>query len=419
MADGDRRHAEGLGAPCVDDRERKMNESSTIEQVGFVKSADSLHEAARKAAGCADFGDPAYLDGFRVLLEAYDRESHLTHTGRALVETQLLGILKNRLTVQKAWTQTPAILRTDIRRPIFILGLPRTGTTALHHLLWQDPGNQVLDYWLAAAPSARPPRSDWDGDPRFQRAMQELDYMYTVDPTLKTIHLMTAGGPDECRHLLQQTFTDDTFECNATIPGYAAWYASRDMRPSYAQHRDVLKLIGSPTPHRRWVLKYPAHMRHLAAVLDVYPDACVVQTHRDPSRVLPSLCSLIAGWRGLYEDHPDRRAIAAWQLGVWAQAMEHALQVRGERDAKRFFDLSFREVVADPVGAVQRMYVHFGFDFTDDAERRMRAWHAANPRDKHGEHRYSAEEFGLTTDAMRDRFAAYMKHFQVDQERGG
>ena len=387
-------------------------------QLGFAEAEQSLHEAARSGAGFADFGDESYLAGLRTLLGAYDREARLTPTGRAMVTQELIGILRNRLAVQRAFAERPAILEAEVRRPIFVLGLPRTGTTALHHLLGQDPANQVLEFWLAASPRPRPPRETWPGEPAFQEAERFLEAMYEADPSLKAIHLMTADGPEECRHLLQQTFTDDTFECNATIPSYAAWYARQDMRPSYARHRDVLKLVGSTTPERRWVLKYPAHMRHLSALLQIYPDACIVQTHRDPARVLPSLSSLITGWRGLYEDAPDARAIASWQLELWASTLEHAMAVRRAQDPARFFDLHFREVVVDPVGAVGRMYAHFGLELDEKAERKLRAWHAANPQGKHGEHRYSADEFGLTPARMAERFATYRQHFGVEQETG-
>ena len=387
-------------------------------QLKFAEAEQPLHEAARSGAGFADFGDESYLAGLRTLLGAYDREARLTPTGRAMVTQELIGILRNRLAVQRAFAERPAILEAEVRRPIFVLGLPRTGTTALHHLLGQDPANQVLEFWLAASPRPRPPRETWTGEPAFQDAERFLEAMYEADPSLKAIHLMTADGPEECRHLLQQTFTDDTFECNSTIPSYAAWYARQDMRPSYARHRDVLKLVGSTTPERRWVLKYPAHMRHLSALLQIYPDACIVQTHRDPARVLPSLSSLITGWRGLYEDAPDARAIASWQLELWASTLERAMAVRRAQDPARFFDLHFREVVVDPVGAVGRMYAHFGLELDEKAERKLHAWHAANPQGKHGEHRYSAVEFGLTPGSMAERLAAYRQHFGVEQETG-
>ena len=394
-----------------------MNASATSQGLSFVESMESLHDAARKAAGADDFGDPTYLEGLRVLLTAYDRESRLNETGRTMVQQQLIGILKNRLVAQRFWTANPAILRTEIRRPVFILGLVRTGTTALHHLIAQDPSNQVLEYWLAASPSPRPPREQWESDPRFQQSAQEIEWMYQTDPSLKAMHLMTADGPEECRHLLQQNFTDDTFDCNATIPSYSDWYGRHDMLATYRRHRDLLKLIGSPTPERRWLLKYPVHMGNLRALFTIYPDACVVQTHRDPGKVMPSICSLVAGWRALYEHDVDRHAVAKWLIDLWATRLERGLEVRRERDPKQFFDLHLREVLGDPIGSVRRVYDHFGLELTDAAEQRMRRWLDENPRGKYGEHVYRAEDFGLTDDMIAARFGAYMQHFGIQRER--
>jgi len=383
---------------------------------GFVAAIDSLHERAINSVGFDDFGDSAYRIGLDVLADAYDRESKLTPFGRLLVHGQIEGILKSRLTVEKAIRERPAIASIPIQRPIFVLGLPRTGTTALHHLLGQDPGTQVLEYWIAASPAPRPPRDTWGKDPRFKQAEHELKMTYWLDPGLKAIHLMTADGPEECRHLLSQTFTDDTFDCNSTIPSYTRWYSSCDMRPTYRRHRRLLQLIGSTSPERRWVLKYPVHMRNLRTVLETYPDACFVQCHRDPSKVLPSLCSLVAGWRAIYEGGVDRGEIARSQTELWAAGLEHGMEVRREVEPARFFDLHFREVLADPVGAVRRIYEHFDVRLTDEADRRFRAWKQDNPRGKYGEHRYTAEEFGTTEAAINDRFAAYISHFSVPRE---
>ena len=386
---------------------------------GFVDAIEALHTRASKAVGFDDFGDSAYRVGLDVLADAYDREARLTPFGRMLVHGQIETILKNRLSVEKAIRERPEIASIPIRRPIFVLGLPRTGTTALHHLLGQDPSTQVLEYWIAASPGPRPPRDSWENDPRFRQAERELKTTYWLDPSLKAIHLMTADGPEECRHLLSQTFTDDTFDCNATIPSYTRWYSSCDMRPTYRQHRRTLQLIGSSTPERRWVLKYPVHMRNLRTVLEIYPDACFVQCHRDPSKVLPSLCSLVAGWRAIYEGSVDRREIARSQTELWAAGLEHAMEVRREVAPSRFLDLHFREVLADPVEAVRRIYAHFDVPLSDEAERRFRAWKQANPRGKHGEHRYAADDFGTTEEAINDRFAAYISHFSVEREEKG
>lgn len=393
-----------------------MSEPPNRTTAGLANSAERFHAAARDSVGADDFGDPSYLDGFRVLLDAYDRESRLTDVGRAMVEGQLLGILKNRLVAQQFWNENPAILRGEIRRPIFVLGLARTGTTALHHLLSQDPRTQVLEYWLAAAPSPRPPRAQWEADPRYQRAAEELEWMYRTDPSLKAIHLMTADGPDECRHLFLQNFTDDTFDCNSTIPSYTEWYGRQDMLATYRRHRDLLKLIGSTSPERRWLLKYPLHMGNLRALLAIYPDACIVQTHRDPGAVMPSICSLVTGWRALYEDTVDRRAVATWLLDLWATRLDRGLEVRREHDPKQFFDLHLREILADPVGAVRRVYDHFDIQMTPEAEHGFRTWKDENPRGRYGEHRYRAEAFGLTDDVIADRFGTYMQHFGIERE---
>lgn len=382
----------------------------------FARAEASLLEAARKATGLDDFGDAGFLSGLRVLLEAYDQEARLSPFGRMMVSQELAGILRNRLSVEQGWKREPGALEAPVRRPIFILGLPRSGTTALHHLLAQDPENQVLEYWLAAAPGPRPPREEWKRDPRYKHAVSGLRTMYYLDPSLKAIHLMTAEGPEECRHLFLQSFLDHTFDHNATIPSYTKWFEAQDMRPAYARHRDILKLIQSPGPERRWVLKYPAHLRNLRVLLEIYPDACIVQTHRDPTRVLPSICSLVAGWRGLYEEAMDSHALARWQLDFLGEMMEEAMRVRESAEPAQFFDLHFRELVRDPVAALQRMYAHFGFELSTESRRRMRAWHERNPQGKHGGHPYTTEQFGLSHGEMSERFRRYTERFEIPSE---
>lgn len=313
------------------------------------------------------------------------------------------------------WQENPAILRTEIRRPVFILGIIRTGTTAFHHLLSQDPASQVLEYWLASARQPRPPRAEWESHPDYQRAIREIEWMYEGDPSLKAIHLMLPDTAEECLHLLQQNFTDDTFDASATVPSYSAWYAQTDMVPSYERHRDLLKLIGCTSPERRWLLKSPAHMAHLRALLTVYPDACIVHTHRDPCQVMSSACSLLAGFRALYEYDVDRAAIAQWTVDLWATRMERYVELRRQYDPKQFFDVHFREVLSDPVGVAKRVYAYFGIRWTEEAEHALRRWQAENPRGKHGEHAHRAEDFALHEDRIAERFRAYMQYFNIER----
>lgn len=385
----------------------------------LAASEDALLDGARQATGLDDFGGGAWRTHFRTLLATYDAESKLTEAGLGMVTGELTGALCARLACEAAWKRDPSVLRHEIRRPLFILGLPRSGTTALHWLLAQDPANQVLEYWIAGAPRPRPPRETWEAEPAFQTSVEVLKWIYDTDPGLKAIHLMEADGPEECRHLFVQSFLDHTFDSNATIPSYTKYFEAQDMREAYARHRDALKLVGSTSPERRWVLKYPAHMRELAVLLETYPDACILQTHRDPVKVLPSICSLVTGWRSLYEGGADAKAIGAWQVELYADMMETMMDVRAKADPAQFFDIPFRDLITDPVAAIARAYDHFGFALSAEGERRMRDWHRTNPQHKHGGHKYTLEQFGLVEGAIRERFARYADRHQVRPESGG
>ncbi len=382
-------------------------------------SEDELLERAVRATGLDDFGLGPFREGLRVFLDACDHEASLTPFGRTAVRRQLVDVLAARLLTEAGWRRDPTCLTAPIRRPIFVLGLPRTGSTALHFLLAQDPANQVLEYWLAAAPGPRPPRATWEGDARFRAAKRGLRVTHALDPRMRAMHLMTAEGPDECRTLFLQCFQDETLGVMATVPSYARWLGQQDMLPAYARHADVLRLVQASGPERRWVLKYPAHLRNLRELLAIHPDAVIVQTHRDPARALPSLCSLVAAGRQRNQDRVDLRAIGREQLESWARAMEHGLDVRAAADPARFADLAFAEVRGDPLAAVRRIYARFDLELAPEAERRMRAWRAANPPDARGAHAYTIERFGLCEEEISERFARYTSHFGIGRESRG
>jgi hypothetical protein len=383
----------------------------------FRDAEQALHHEAMAAVGSDDFGDPSYLEGLRVVLDAYDREAKFHPVGRQAARTNLLQLLKTRLRSQRLLKQHAATLSPAIRRPIIILGLVRTGSTALHHLLGQDPDTQTLEYWLAAHPQPRPPRAGWEQLADFQESAAEIEGMYAFDPSLRGIHLMAADLAEECRHLLAQSFADDSFEVNATVPSYTQWYENGHHAAAYGRHRELLRLIGSTAaPDRRWILKYPVHMKHLRALLDVYPDACIVQTHRDPSRVLSSYVNLIAGFRAIFEPDIDRAAIAREQLEVWAAGAERAIAVRRAHDPAQFFDLYFSDFVADPIGSINRIYECFGLVLGAEAERRIRHWQASTAEGRLGTPRDALESAGISREAILDRFAAYMRHFDLRAE---
>ena len=382
----------------------------------FSASEAALHEEAVRAAGSEDFGDPSYREALRVVLAAYDREAKFHDAGRGAARANLVQLLTTRLRSQAQLTRVAtAASDTVIRRPIIVLGLVRTGSTALHHLLGQDPSLQVVEYWLAARPRPRPPRVIWDADPDFQAAAAEIEAMYAFDPGLRKIHLMAPDLAEECRHFLAQSFTDDSFEVNATVPSYTAWYEGGQHVDAYRRHRRLVGLLGGGDA-RRWVLKYPVHMKHLAALLEVYPDACIVQTHRDPTQVMASYVDLIAGFRAIFERDIDRVAIAREQLEVWAGGAERAIAVRAVHDPAQFHDVFFADFVADPMRVVRGIYERFGLTLSPDAERRMRAWQGGDSDGAHARPRRAGDDAGIPRAVVLDRFASYMRHFDLEPE---
>lgn len=380
----------------------------------FVDLEDRLHEEAAEKAWCDDFGDPSYRQALRYLLRAYDEEARFTADGRNAARYDLVDTLVKRLRSEKLCREHAADLEYEIRRPIVILGLVRTGSTALHYLMGQDPGLQALPFWLAENPQPRPPRGEWEAHPNFRRTVRQLNAIYADDPSRKSMHFMGADLPEECRHLLAQSFTDDRYIVSNTIPSYARWYENNEHPQSYARHARLTRLIGSREPQRRWLLKYPVHLRQLRCLLRTYPDACVVQTHRDPWTVLRSYTSMVASYRSFFEGEVDRAAIAREQMASWAGAAERAIAVREDFPGARFYDLHFRDFMADPIAAVKKIYAAFDQEWSAEGAAALRAWQQANPQGAHGEHQYRDEPIGIRREEVYDRFAAYMRHYGIE-----
>ncbi len=379
----------------------------------FAASFDALHEEASGLAGLDDFGDPSYVEGLRALLASLDEDDNLSKVGGMIFRGQIIAILVTRLRVQEQLAQHPAVGRDEIRRPIVISGLVRTGSTALHYLMGQDPGLQKLEYWLSAQPQPRPPRSEWDAHPDFQASVKELSFLYEKTPSLMAVHEMYADWPEECRHILAQNFTDDRFESAAALPSYCEWYHNTPHPGTYALHKKVIQLIGSNDPGRRWLLKYPVHLRQLPCFFDEYPDACIVQTHRDPRSVVASYASFISKIRTVHEKTVDIKAIAREQMESWANAADKGIAARRQLDPANFHDLQFDDFMSDPIAAVEGIYSHFDQELSDEGRAKLGAWRDAHPQGKHGAHEYDAEATGISESEILDRFAGYMDYFQM------
>jgi hypothetical protein len=386
------------------------------ERTKWSERIDELHERAVKLAGGYDkFGDPSYLEGMRVLLEAYDHEARFHLMGRLLAEYQITTFLVNRLRSEQWWEERPEALNVSIERPVFIMGMVRTGSTALHYLMGANPEMQCLQYWLASHPQPRPPRATWEDARDFQHAVAELKMMYAAGENLEAIHYMFAEGPEECRHFLAQSFTDDCFEVGNSVPSYARWYKRGKHVKTYERHKRLVQLVGSYQPDTRWLLKYPVHLRHVDALLDVYPDACIVWTHRDPATVLPSYVSLCTSFRTLQEEAADPVQVAREQMDAWADGVQKGLEARKGRE-RQFYDVHFRDFMCDPVRTVLGIYRHFDVPITARAEAALHAWQRENPPERHGKHVYEKESFGIARGEIHERFGEYMRAVDIARE---
>jgi hypothetical protein len=380
---------------------------------------DRLVDAACERAGADDFGDDTWREGLDVLVRSLRTEAALNELGVGALTDQIVGHLVNRLEVERWYARHPEIDDQQIVAPLFGLGLPRTGSTALSFLLAQDPARRSLRSWEAGAPCPPPETATEHTDPRIAEAQAGIDLTNALFPGFAGMLPTSATGPQECLLVMALDFRSQIFEAMAHIPGYSAWLLACDMTPAYRYHRRVLKLLQWRCPPDRWWLKTPAHMHSIDALDAVYPDARFVMTHRDVGKVLPSVGALYDSFSTVLSDRRDPLAIGAAGVELWRCALERLLEFRdrgGNED--RFHDLSFASVQRDPLAEVARLYAELGDDLTPDARRRMQDWWTESSRHRPGPQSYRPETFGLDLAAVREEFAFYHQRFDVPLEHG-
>jgi hypothetical protein len=378
-------------------------------------SAPALLDAARAATGLDAFGDPTFRDGLEVLVDALHGEAALNAIGWMAHEAQLGGYLRERLRVADWYRRHPEIADERIGGPLFVTGLPRTGTTALSHLLAADPDTRALAMWESQSPTPPPERATYATDPRIAEA-DARNAFFRNDPDFLRMYDGTATSPTENIDLLGQHFATEHFEGMAHVPSYVRWWLGCDMVPAYRHHARVLKLLQWRCPPTRWFLKSPPDLAHLDAFVAVYPGARIVWTHRDPAKVLASVCKLFVIVRRMQTDHVDLHELGREQLALWSEGVRRALAFRRRVGEERFADVFMDDLVARPIETVAALYDRVGLPFTAPAEGAMRAWSADNPQHKHGALPYALEEFGLDVAQVRDAFRDYTRHFDVRLE---
>ncbi len=377
----------------------------------------SLLAAARRRERLDDFGDESFREPLRVLLGSLEREANLSPLGRAMSRQLLLGLLATRLRLAELLREHPEIRDERVEAPIVILGLPRTGTTHLHNLLGENPALRSLPYWESLEPiPSKAVREGRTSDARRRRCAGALKLQDFVMPLLPAMHEMSADAPHEEIQLLAVEFRTMFFEASTVVPGYGAWYRDHDQTGAYRQMKLMLQALQWLRGPKRWVLKSPQHLEQLRPLMAVFPDARVVHTHRDPARVIASMCTMLAYSLRMQSARVDPLAIGAIWGDRIAGMLEASLRDRPLVPPPQALDLPFDAFMADAVGSALRVCRFAGVPADAATRRRLEEYQAANPRGRHGTIAYRLEEFGLDAASLRARLRFYSDHFAVPEE---
>jgi hypothetical protein len=379
----------------------------------------SVLAAARKRARLDDFGDETFREGLRSLIDSMENEAALSTLGRFIARTEIVMLLENRLRLHDWRRRHPEIAAVRVERPIFIVGMPRTGTSILHEIVAQDPNVRVPLTWEVDRPFPPPEAATYKTDARIAEIQRNLDRSESLIPDFKRMHPMGAELPQECVRMTATEFASMIFHTAYRVPSYARWLHERaNLAPVYASHRRFLQHLGWRCARERWILKSPGHLWAIEDLLREYPDACLVQTHRDPLKITASLTSLVSLLRTMASERIDRLEIAReWSEHV-RTGLEKSVEARerGVVPRDQIVDVHFRDFMKDQIGTVRSIYERFGLKLTSEAEARMRAFITANPDDKHGKHAYRFADTGLDLDEERERSKRYQDFFAVPSE---
>jgi hypothetical protein len=369
-------------------------------------SFEDIAEAAVRTTGLSDFGGSEHEEGLRILVDDLNAPTAgLTGVGNYLQRAQVKSALVGRLLSESGFAAHPAYAEVAVERPVFVVGLPRTGTTALHRLLNADPNHQGLELWLTEFPQPRPPRETWAENPVFNGINAAYTQHHVANPEFMGIHYMDAASVEECWRLLRQSGTSIGYESLAHVPTYSVWLAEQDWKQAYERFRRNLQLIGLNDPGKRWVLKNPSHLAALDAIMAAFPDALIVNTRRDPVTSIASACSLSAeatdGWSTMFVGD----LIGRTQLEMLARTYRSFESARSRYPASQFLDVEYADFVGDPVGTTKAVYDAFDLGWNESVEAGVRAIDEESRQGgKRPSHKYRLDDYGLTESQVRAAF---------------
>ena len=384
-----------------------------LQYVGITPKkvdAEQITRKAKQSTGLSDLGDGMHEEGMHQLVKAVN-SSRVTHFGKLSSTGFGIDALKNRLMLLDYVKKNLEVENVKIERPIFIVGFPRTGTTLLQNLLHLSDDSRALKFWEITNPIPTSTDTQKDIAQRKRRTKMRLAIANFVVPEMKFIHEVRSESLEECWPLMISQFTVLNWDMTGKWPGYGEFMLNHDMKPSYREYKKFLQVMTERVPDKRLILKCPDHMWYLEDLLEVFPDACVVWTHRDPAESIPSYCSLASlNWRLLYGEFNPK------EMGPYIEdrfkiGIDRALKAREKIGEERFFDVNFNTLQDDPKKAVNQIMSYFGLDPV--SEEKMERYLTTDRPDNKGKHKYTPDHYGVNPEAVQKRYADYIKRFDL------
>ncbi|NRB39914.1 MAG: sulfotransferase [Pseudomonadales bacterium] len=388
------------------------------EKLGMSKAlnVETMLVNAKKKSGLSDFGDEWFLEPLNILVNSINEEAKLTPLGKLIQKKRLEYALIVRLRVEEMYKKKPGISDVEFGKIIVIAGLQRTGTTMLHRLLASDSNMRALMSWEAFSPLPLPGEIKGQPDQRIKKALQAEKGLAYLAPEFFAIHPVEHDAPEEDVLLLDLSFMSQSPEATMYVPSYSAWLEKQDHSKAYQYLRKVMKILlwQQPAPH--WVLKTPHHMEYLDILLDVFPEATIVQTHRDPQKTTGSFCSMVAHGRGVFSDAVDAKEVASHWVRKVKKLMRDSIDVRESRGEERFIDVSYYDLLSDPEKEVKRIYKFSGLEFDQSVMNSVTANKKINVQNRFGKHKYDIADFGLSKDSIENEYSFYRKRYAIPHE---
>ncbi|NET03379.1 MAG: sulfotransferase [Symploca sp. SIO2B6] len=381
-----------------------------------ILNEERLVQAATRYVGSSDFYDRHCQTALKTLLTFLNEEACLSQTGVLSTFNSLLDALTKQFFLTTILSSHPEIAEIPIERLVFITGFPRSGTTLLHNLLAQSHPNHTLQLWeMRSFSLPTGERKEWEQE-QIVQTKRFLENLYESAPIFKSIHPMQATWTDECNWLFRNSFSSMIYAIIYYIPNYLRWLLQQDLESVYTFYKRQLQFLlwrspGRCLPGKSLILKDPFHLWHLDALLKVFPDARIIHLHRNISESLPSLCSLSYTLQGICNEHQNPLLLGRYCQEMIAEGMKRMLSVRSQVEEKNFMDISYYSLINDPVETVESIYRQLSWDFTRDAEIKMKTWLTQNKQHKAGKHHYSLEEFGLKKTEIQQDFSEYSNYF--------